>query len=286
MALKQDGLQLGSPLSNFCVFRTSTVLQLLLQLTLFTLLLLCVITMAAQISFEDLLKNICYLNNNEFVWLGNAGVNSLTTLCDNTEKELADTVEQIRKEKYTRNPARPAQLSYKVFRFEQERNLKVLLSEVRIRYETGRDIEELCNADVTVHHLKVWKARCMQRAGFKDPPSDSRPTAAAIAKDWVQGFVILDEWIRGHVDNSYKIPLSFMIRPDPRPAFVQQPCASLANKYTQSCPRTVLVGTEEGLTLQTRSSGTFCSPSSVVITCMGISNSSAQSRMVLQHTML
>jgi hypothetical protein len=72
--------------------------------------------MAAQISFEDLLKNICGLNDDEFVWLGDAGVNSLTTLCDNTEKELADTVEQIRKEKYARNPARPAQLSYKVFR--------------------------------------------------------------------------------------------------------------------------------------------------------------------------
>jgi hypothetical protein len=61
----------------------------------------------------------------------------------------------------------------------------------------------------------------------------------------VQGFDILDEWIRGHVDNSYKIPLSFMIRPEPRPAFVQQPRASLANEYAQSCPRTVLVGTEE-----------------------------------------
>jgi hypothetical protein len=165
--------------------------------------------MAAQISFEDLLKNICGLNDDEFIWLGDAGVNSLTTLCDNMEKELADTVEQIRKEKYARNPARLAQLSYKVFRVEQERNLKVLLSEVRIRYETGHDIEELRNADVTVHHLKLWKARHMQRAGFKDPPSDSRPTAAAIAKDWVQGFDILDEWIRGHVDNSYKIPVIY-----------------------------------------------------------------------------
>jgi hypothetical protein len=85
----------------------------------------------------------------------------------------------------------------------------------------------------------------MQHQGFKDPLSDSHPTAARIAKDWVQGFDVLDEWIRGHVDNSYHIPLSFMIRPDPRPAFLQQPRASLATKYAQSCPRTVLVGTEE-----------------------------------------
>jgi hypothetical protein len=164
--------------------------------------------MAAQISFEDLLKDICGLNNNEFAWLGNAVVNSLMTLCDNTEKELADTIEQICEEKYARNPACPAQLSYKVFHVEQERNLKVLLSEVHICYETGRDIEEL--ADVNVHHLKTWKARHMQRAGFKDPPSDLHPRAARIAKDWVQGFDVLDEWIRGHVDNSYKIPLSLI----------------------------------------------------------------------------
>jgi hypothetical protein len=197
--------------------------------------LLCVITMAAQISFEDLLKNFCGLNNNEFVWLRNAGVISLMTLCDNTVKELADTIEQIRKEKYAHNPAHPAQLSYKVFRVEQERNLKVLLLEVRIRDETGCDIKELRNADVNVQHLKTWKARRMQSAGFKDPPSGSHQTAAGIAKDWVQGFDVLDEWIR----------LSFMIRPDPGPAFVQQPHASLANEYAQSCPRTVLVGTEE-----------------------------------------
>jgi hypothetical protein len=189
---------------------------------------------AAQISFEDLLKNICGLNNNKFVWLGDAGVNNLMTLSNNTEKELGNTIEQIRKEKYACNPARPTQLSYMVFCIEQERNLKVLLSEVRIRYETGRDIEEIRNAGVNVNQLKTWKARRVQCEGSKDPPSDLRPTAARIAKDWVQGFDVLEKWIWGHVDNSYKIPLSFMIRPDPRPVFVQQPRASLANEYAQS----------------------------------------------------
>jgi hypothetical protein len=198
------------------------------------------------------------------------------------EKELADTIKQICKEKYARNPARRLScLTMCLFRIEQERNLKVLLSEVRIRYETGRDIEELRNADVNVHHLKTWKARRMQRAGFKD----------AIAKDWVQGFDILYEWIRGHVDNSYKIPLSFMIRPEPRPAFEQQPRASLANEYAQSCPRTVLVGTEEV-------DADWFNPANeklwdILFSIFSGHNSyghiklsSAQSKMVLRHTML
>jgi hypothetical protein len=89
-------------------------------------------------------------------------------------------------EKYARVHAHPTQLSFKALCIEQERNLKLLFSEVCICSKTGSVIEEIHNADVNAMHLRIWQAGCKQRQGFKDPPTDQRPTAAKILKDWIK----------------------------------------------------------------------------------------------------
>jgi hypothetical protein len=54
-----------------------------------------------------------------------------------------------------------------------------------------------------------------------------------ISKNWIKGFDTLDEWTGSHVDDSYKIPLSFMLCHDPKPTFVEPVIPSL------DCPRLV-----------------------------------------------
>ena len=134
-------------------------------------------------------------------------------------------------------------MTYKPFRIVPERNLKILWSEIRIRAETGRDVEELRNDGVDASFLRIWQARRKQRDGFQDPPSDQRPSSVDISKNWIKGFEMLDEWIGSHVDDSYQIPLSFMIRNDPRPTFVDKTYASLDSEYAHGCPRTMATGT-------------------------------------------
>jgi hypothetical protein len=67
--------------------------------------------------------------------------------------------------------------------------------------------------------------------------------ASTLSKNWIKGFDTLDEWIGSHVDDSYQIPLAFMLRHDPKPTlFVEPDVPSLASEYADFCPRLVSDG--------------------------------------------
>jgi hypothetical protein len=93
-------------------------------------------------------------------------------------------------------------------------------------------------------HIATWEARQNRRLGFKDPTS-AAPLASTLSKNWIKGFDTLDEWIGSHVDDSYQIPLAFMLRDDPKPTFVEPDIHSLAGKYADFCPRLVSDGTSD-----------------------------------------
>jgi hypothetical protein len=50
---------------------------------------------------------------------------------------------QIRKERHAKGPGHQNRMSHDPFRETQEQYLKTLWSEVKIRHETGRDIEDI-----------------------------------------------------------------------------------------------------------------------------------------------
>jgi hypothetical protein len=197
-----------------------------------------------RISYAALLKDVCGLNDNEVEWFTGSGFTSLSEMVHFKETEIGDTIAQIRKEKYAPDSNKPTRLSYKPFRPVQERHLKSLWSEVQIRRETGRDVEDIRKVGVNASDLVKWRARRLQRDGLEDPPSDQRPSAAFLSKNWIKGFEHLDLWIGSHVDGSYKIPLSFMIRLDPNPIYVERVYESLDSEYAHSCPRLAPDGSE------------------------------------------
>jgi hypothetical protein len=190
--------------------------------------------MTEKISFEDLLMDVCGLNKNELDWLNAVGITDLEVLRTMSEKRL-DAV--VARQKDAADDDESTDSSFEPFRILSETNLKLLWSEVRIRYETGRDIEEIRNVGVSSSHLSIWEDRYRQRKGFQDPPFQQRPSAKRIERNWILGFRILDEWIGSHVDDVYKIPLSIMTRDEPQPVYIDQSYATLESEYAQNCPR-------------------------------------------------
>jgi hypothetical protein len=102
----------------------------------------------------------------------------------------------------------------------------------KIHHETGRDIEEIQNVGVSPSHFDIWDVRQERPEGFKDPSTD-HPLASKILKNWIKGFDTVDKWIGSHVDDLYKIPLSFLIRQDPKPTFVEPAIPLLDSKYAE-----------------------------------------------------
>ena len=162
------------------------------------------------ITYQELLKNVLNLNDDEISHLNSAGIGDIMDWKTLNEDDVTNMVAQIRKEKWEKTPGTPV---YKTFRVVQERNLKTLWSEVRIHYELNMGIKLILEDSPDSDHLKAWEARRKEREAFADPPSDQRPLSATISRNWVKGFELLDEWISSHVEDSYKIPLSVMIRP-------------------------------------------------------------------------
>jgi hypothetical protein len=66
---------------------------------------------------------------------------------------------QIRKERHAKGPGHQNRMSHDPFRETQEQYLKTLWSEVKIRHETGRDIEDIRNVSVNPSHIDIWEAR-------------------------------------------------------------------------------------------------------------------------------
>jgi hypothetical protein len=129
-----------------------------------------------------------------------------------------------------------------------------------------RNIEDIRNVGVNRSHIDIWEARQDRRMGFKDPTS-AASLASTLLKNWIKGFDTLYEWIGSHVDDSYQIPLAFMLRYDPKPTFVEPDTPSLDGEYADFCPRWSLMGRRTslrfGMSRPIRNFGTLCSQFSI-----------------------
>lgn len=187
-------------------------------------------------TYEDLLKNALSLNADEIEHLKSAGIGDIMGWKTLNEDDVTNMVAQIRKEKWEKTPG--ATPVYKTFRVVQERNVKTLWSEVRIHYELNIGIKAILDGTPNSDSLMAWEARRKEREAFADPPSDQRPLSAMISRNWVKGFEVLDEWISSHIEDSYKIPLSVMIRPAAANKWNDTwRTENLHSQYSTFCPR-------------------------------------------------
>jgi hypothetical protein len=101
-----------------------------------------------RITFVALLKDVCGLNRREVDALTASGITSLSAVRRLKEDRFNNTFAQIRKARENKAPTRQNRPSPDPFRETQEQYLKALWSEVKIRHETGRDIEDIRNVGV------------------------------------------------------------------------------------------------------------------------------------------
>jgi hypothetical protein len=55
----------------------------------------------------------------------------------------------------------------------------------------------------------------------------------------------LEEWLGQQVDDAYSIPLSFLLREEPKPTYVEKDYVSLRNEYAECCPHVMSNGTTD-----------------------------------------
>ena len=158
------------------------------------------------------------------------------------ESEIEDLCKQIRK---TVKPSTSTSSTrggsggsnYFTFSFLAEKNLKLLCSEVKILYLTGRDADTIYNA--VTDDIEAWQSRREEMAAFKDPKS-GEPEAMTISKNWVKGFEILEQWIGNHVDDVTNMPLAFVIREkdEDRSDYNPSNYQGLADEFAKRTPLT------------------------------------------------
>jgi hypothetical protein len=113
-----------------------------------------------RITFVALLKNVCGLNQREVSAITASGITSLLDMRRLKADWFDNMFVQIWKERHAKGPGHQNRMCHDTFRETQEQYLKTLWSEVKIRHETGRDIEDIRNVGVNPsHHFDIWEAR-------------------------------------------------------------------------------------------------------------------------------
>ena len=187
---------------------------------------------SAQTTWESALQacGLAQLEMTALVEVG--GIRDYGDMMHLKDSDIDDLARQVRK---TKNPnaAAGANPNY-IFSFMAEKNLKLLLSEIKLRDETCRRVDQIYK--MVPDDLVRFRSRKDEKAAFKDP-KEGKPEAAVIAKNWVKGFEMLDQWIGSHVDSVTNLPLAFMIReeqPD-RSRYDSSRYVSLADELAKRC---------------------------------------------------